>query len=376
MKKFFWGMALMSAFMACQNKDKSQNTVNGDHYEINATTTVLPDSSMVILQRSLGRNNVENLDTSFVQNGEFSFTGKLDSPTRLYLDLNKNGQLGLFMGNDIVNIAVNDANIANAKVTGSKTHSEYESYQKAIEPFEKKKTLLDNEYYDAQQSNDINALNRINDLYDETVTDEQEVIKKWVNEHPESVISVVAIREQLIYNLDYQELNSLLNTLSPKVIANPLGQYLVQRKDVLAKVAIGKPAPDFTLNDTNGKPLSLSSLKGNPILIDFWASWCPPCRKENPHVVKLYNEYKSKGFQILGVSLDNNEAKWKKAIADDHLNWYQVSDLKGWKSEVAALYGVNSIPHTVLIDANGKIIAKNIHGEQLRAELEKLYPNK
>ena len=151
-----------------------------------------------------------------------------------------------------------------------------------------------------------------------------------------------------------------------------MGNYIAQLIAENKKNAIGSPMPDFTQTDTSGKPVSLSSFRGKFVLIDFWASWCGPCRKENPNVVSLYEKYHAEGFEIFGVSLDKTRAAWIKAIADDRLPWMQVSDLGYWKSAPAVLYGVTSIPFTLLIDRDGKIIAKKLRGEDLEQKLAEL----
>ncbi len=134
----------------------------------------------------------------------------------------------------------------------------------------------------------------------------------------------------------------------------------------------GSMAPDFSLPKADGTPFSLSKLRGKYVLVDFWASWCGPCRKENPQVVALYNKYKDKGFEILGVSLDEDKEAWLKAIEKDRLTWIHVSDLKGWQNEAARLYNVNAIPMTYLIDPDGVIIAKGLRGPALEAKLQEL----
>lgn len=152
--------------------------------------------------------------------------------------------------------------------------------------------------------------------------------------------------------------------------------YMVELKkniDNAKNFVIGGLAPDFEQNTLDGQPMKLSSLRGKVVLVDFWASWCGPCRRENPHVVKLYNKYKSKGFEVLGVSLDQKKASWEKAIAKDKLTWSHVSDLKGWKNEVAKQYSVTSIPHTILLDKEGKILARNLRGADLDAKLKELF---
>lgn len=147
---------------------------------------------------------------------------------------------------------------------------------------------------------------------------------------------------------------------------------LQEQIDRVNAFAVGGEAPDFTQNMPDGKSLTLSELRGRYVLIDFWASWCGPCRRENPHVVKLYDQYKDKGFTVLGVSLDRDQERWLKAIEADNLTWYQVSDLKGWSNSVAQLYGVRSIPHTVLLDPEGKIVARNLRGASLDNTLQEL----
>ncbi len=141
----------------------------------------------------------------------------------------------------------------------------------------------------------------------------------------------------------------------------------------MKKVAIGKKATDFTMNDTEGNPVTLSSLYGKYLLIDFWAAWCSPCRAENPNLVATYNKYKAKGFQILGVSFDKTKNDWLKAIKDDHLTWLQVSDLKGWGNEAGKLYGIGSIPSNVLLDPDGIIIAKGLRGDDLNNKLKEIF---
>ena len=147
------------------------------------------------------------------------------------------------------------------------------------------------------------------------------------------------------------------------------------KKKIKSKAAmmIGAEAPDFTMNTPEGTPVSLSSFKGKVTLVDFWASWCGPCRRENPHVVKLYEKYKEHGFEILGVSLDNNVERWQNAIAQDGLTWTHISDLKKWSNEAARLYGVRSIPHTILLDKQGRIISQKLRSHQLEQELIKIF---
>lgn len=170
-------------------------------------------------------------------------------------------------------------------------------------------------------------------------------------------------------------LSALLFSFSAGALAQDARITAPQPSDLTppAAPAATEPAPGFTLKDMAGNTVSLSDFKGKVVYIDFWASWCGPCRKENPNVVAQYKKYKDKGFDILGVSLDRDHGAWKRAIEQDGLPWHHISDLKGWQSQHAQLYSINSIPQTVLVDKEGKIIARNLRGESLEAKLKELF---
>jgi peroxiredoxin len=201
------------------------------------------------------------------------------------------------------------------------------------------------------------------------------IYRAYLTANPGSPIALHAIRQIAGWDIKADEVEPLFSLLPEKTKNLPSAKDLMQKVTIARKTGIGQQAMDFTQNDTSGNPVTLSSFRGNYVLIDFWASWCGPCRAENPNVVKAYEQYKGKGFQVIGISLDQANArdKWLKAIHEDQLTWTQVSDLKFWKNAVAVQYGIQAIPQNFLIDPAGKIIAKNLRGEDLVAKLERIF---
>lgn len=194
-----------------------------------------------------------------------------------------------------------------------------------------------------------------------------------IKENSDNVFGACAADSHFGHITDYDKLDSLIGTLKGDATNNSFYNDLVKNRDAIKNSRIGAVAPDFTLPTPDGGAISLSSLRGQYVMIDFWASWCGPCRGENPHVVEMYNKYKDKGFTILGVSFDTNKDRWLEAIEADGLTWLHCSDLKGWECAAGQLYTVQGIPHTVLVDPQGIIIAKNLRGESLTAKLAELF---
>ncbi len=200
------------------------------------------------------------------------------------------------------------------------------------------------------------------------------ILKGFIKSHPRSYIALTSLQE---YTWDVDaETEILFKKLSPEVRNTLLGREMAKRIADQKTLKPGMIAPQFTQYDVNGKPVKLSDFSGKYVLLDFWASWCGPCRMQSPELVKTYSQYKNRNFTILGISLDeaDGKEKWKKAISDDGMNWTQVSDLKHWDNQVAKLYSIRALPETILIDPAGKIIAKSISGDELNKKLEELLP--
>jgi peroxiredoxin len=190
----------------------------------------------------------------------------------------------------------------------------------------------------------------------------------FIRSNPDSYVSLYLVDRRAVI-IDLPTFEPLYASLSPRLKNTVRGKAIGEKLAVTQKTAIGKPALVFAQNNTEGQPVSLASLRGKYVLIDFWASWCGPCRAENPNVVKAYNRFKDKNFEIIGVSLDDKKDPWLQAIQKDGLPWIHVSDLKGWKNDVAVQYGVAAVPQNFLVDPNGIIVAKNLRGEELEKKL-------
>jgi peroxiredoxin len=326
-------------------------------------------------------------DSALVVNNAFQFTGKLDGPAYAYLFLDHNGdgieKLMLksrnkeriddksfyFDKGNITLVMIDSA--AKSKISDSKINDEYEVYAAAVYTlFKKKMNAINAEYAaasEAQQA-DTSFTHKIGAEKDTAWEETIPLTEKYIKEHPGSFFSLSGLKE-MPKSVDLTKREFLFNSLSDSLKKSDAGIALVKKLETEQRTAIGAMAADFTQNDVNDKPVKLSHFRGKYVLLDFWASWCGPCRGENPNVLKAYQAYKDKDFTVLSVSLDNKKEAWLKAIADDKLTWTHVSDLKGWNNEVSAMYGVLSIPANFLIDPQGKIVAKNLRGEDLDKKL-------
>ena len=370
-KRNFLGLAFIFLFyMQVSTANPLVNISLTPGFTIQITSDNLPEKHLYLSRRVSG--NWINLDSALIMPGTpVHFEGSLDAPEVLHLRLENSGKtISFFAENSTIEIIPDFEITENTKVTGSTINDEYQMYLSSMNDLNQQKNEAYKLYTEANRSGDKARKEEAIKTFDQISSLEMERNKKFVLENKGSWISPYIIRTSMSYTLNLEELKSLVYQLENKIDASIYVKQLKDHIDILDKVDIGKGFTEFQLPTPEGDLLSLSDLAGrNYMLIDFWASWCGPCRRENPNVVALYNDFKDKGFDILGVSFDTNRENWLKAIEDDKLIWHQVSDLRGWASAAGKLYGINSIPHTILLDPDGVIIAKNLSTEELREKL-------
>jgi thiol-disulfide isomerase/thioredoxin len=326
------------------------------------------------LNYRMGRES--HRDSAMLSNGYFELKGFISRPVEasLYLPIKPNTyssglQFYLEPGTTLV---TGYGSFDEAIVQGGQTQAEYVLWNKVSEKLTARMNNLMTRKYMNRENMDSAAA--IMTLMKEYSKDRAAAELKFISHFPESYVSWSLVDGNGIA-INPETLAPLMDAISPKFRNTPEGKEIDRKLEIAKRTWIGSPSIDFTQADVNGKPVKLSSFRGKYVLVDFWASWCGPCRMENPYVLKAYNAYKDKGFTVLGVSMDDEKGreKWIKAIADDKMPWMQVSDLKGMKENVAAnLYGIRAIPQNFLVDPNGVIVAKNLRGDDVLLTLKEI----
>lgn len=329
-----------------------------------------------------GSGTSVKLDSTTIQNGKFEFKGSIDSPIKGTLLVDKRGTglsktrpapaISLYLESGTVTVSSPDS-LKNALVSGTPLNDDNQKLDVALKPSRDKMDALMQEYRAAtpEQRSKKEFSDALDKRYEAIEAEQKIVYSQFIKSMPKSLVALDALKSFGGYAPEYGEVKPVFDGLSDGVKNSKAGQEYAATLNRIKATSVGELAPDFTQADTLGKAVSLHDFKGRYVLVDFWASWCGPCRAENPNVVKNYNEYKGKNFTVLGVSLDRPNAKdaWLRAIHKDNLTWTHVSDLKFWDNEVAKQYGIRAIPQNFLIGPDGKIVAKNVRGEELGKKL-------
>lgn len=363
-RSIFLAAAGLVALAACQQQQSG--------FTIQGTATGVADGDTVYLQKYDG-SNMMKLDSTIVKNGAFEFKGTPDSLVEsrfvTYMKGDNRMSAMLFVEDGVIKVTLEPEN---SKVSGTPNNDILQQFSDMFGAISKE---LNEAYMKSQQDSTLTEVQR--DSVEMALEQKQEEgLDKVFNLVASSIDKPagVYLLSSFGSSFDVKKMQPLFDRIPAAYASQPEIVSLKEYVDTAVKTAEGEKYIDFTMNSPEGQPVKLSDIvsKNTYTLIDFWASWCGPCKREMPTVVEAYEKYKGKGFGVVGVSLDNNAESWKQALKDLNMTWPQMSDLKGWQCEGAALYGVRAIPATVLVDQQGTIIARNLRGTALMKKLEEL----
>lgn len=367
MRKLFYLSVITLLMAACSSEP---------HYVINGKIEGADSVTFLLQKRQAGK--IVNMDSAVAYKGSFKMKAGAVKYPEMVLLVARDSRMrtSFYLENSEITITGKLDSLFAAKITGSKTQDEYQGFIDSNNLLSEKYTKIYNEYQTADQSGDTAKVAQLEKDATAVENEMEELQKDFVKNNPSSFVAP-SILAQLSYEMEGSEIETYINAMDTAVANTETIKNLKERVEKMKAVAVGQKAPDFTMNDPEGNPVSLYSKIGSKLLlVDFWAAWCGPCRRENPNVVKIYKEFNKKGFDVFGVSLDQKKDDWVKAISDDNLIWTHVSDLQYWNNAAAKLYAVNSIPANFLLDENGTIIGRNLREEALYNKVKEVLGSK
>jgi peroxiredoxin len=367
----------------------SCNKAGQNEYIISGTVKGVADGKTVVLEKQDETGQLKPIDTVKIKDGKFTIKGSAKEPEIMLLQVEAlQGKVPFILENGDIKVVVDKDSIQKTKLSGTFNNDVFSKFNVDVVKFQKasQKKMMDFQNANmekmkaAQEAKDTITINKLMKEYQVIQKEGMDFYVKFAETNPKALISALIVDSMLNDpNVDLARTKKIFASFSPELKKYKPGKSIQSKLDKIGKpvavataTEVGSVAPDFSAPNPQGKSISLKESLGKVTIIDFWASWCNPCRAENPSVVVLYNEFHAKGLNIISVSLDKEASKWKEAIAKDKLTWNQVSNLKFWEEPIALTYGVKSIPATFLLDANGTIVAKDLRGAELKAKVASL----
>ena len=369
MNKYIFILLLGVSLFSCKPETPDNS------FSIEATIDTVANGKLAKLVVLQDRKPITK-DSMIVADGKINFMGSVESPDLFFVTVDGyRSNLPFILENDSYEMTLNADSLHTSKVVGGEENKYFTEYQDFVINLGKENQKYGRIFSEARAKKDTTTMNNMRKKYDSLMNVNKEYDLKFIEDHKAHIASALILEQLTLSKRVEEEKASELYEMFTDEVKNSRPGKAIEN---LLQYAVGKTAPDFSAPDKDGNMVSLYDIKGKVTIIDFWAAWCRPCRMENPNVVKVYNKYHDKGLEIIGVSLDgtprqqNAKEEWLKAIEDDSLTWYQVSNLKYFEGPVAKQYNITSIPATYILDADGKIVAKNLRGPQLEAKIAEL----
>jgi len=363
-------LLLTTALFSCKNKTA---------FTISGTVKNGPNTNLIYLQAADSTGQYKTIDSvKLSDHGDFQFT-RQSAYANLYRLRADTTQFDLAAENgDNIDFGTDLSDKQHAySISGSDASAQIKQFNATTKEFTDRSNKVVAEFQaKARQSheNPDSLLSIYMPVFQKNLAEYSEHVLQFINTNKGSLAAFYA--SNALDPAKYEpQLISYADDISTELRKNPLVAVFVRAENKAKPLAIGHQAPEFTISDNNGKPIKLSDYRGKYVMLDFWASWCVPCRQENPNVVKQYQAFHQKGFNVLGISLDKDKSAWQKAVSDDHLTWTQTSDLNSFQGAVEELYNIQAIPSNFIVNPQGVIIAKNVRGLDLQSFLEKQFKN-
>lgn len=382
MKRILLLLTVVAVLFSC-------NKAGVNEYIISGTVKGIADGKTVVLEKQDETGQLKPIDTVKVKDGKFTIKGSAKEPEIMLLQIEAlQGKVPFVLENGDIEVIVDKDSLQKSKLSGTFNNDVFSKFNVDVAKFQKEsqKKLMAFQNTNmakmkaAQEAKDTVSINKLIKQYQAIQKEGMDFYVKFAESNPKALLSALIVDSMLNDpTADLARAKKIFASFDAELKKYKPGKSIQSKLDKLAKpvvsiapAAVGTAAPEFSAPDTQGKSVSLKASLGKVTIVDFWASWCNPCRLENPNVVALYNEFHAKGLNIISVSLDKDAAKWKEAIAKDKLSWTQVSNLKDFEDPIAIAYGVNSIPSVFVLDAKGIIVAKDLRGAELKAKIAAL----